>query len=381
MPEGMVLNPITGLVDWVVGFHQADDSPYQITFTATANEQSVAQEVQYEVLNKNGVPEFVNLQGIQVNEGEEIVLRTFAFDPDNPDYEAADLDSRPGESPITYAASGLPTGAVYDAQSALLTWTPTFQQAGGYNITFTATDDGDGTGVSASSTITIPVRVLNVNRSPEFTTPTPDLTTLVLNRGETSQLPVSVIDPDGNPLVLTAASSSPGLPIPRFANFTDNGDGTGIFTFTPDEGDRGNYTIVITAADNGDDGQNATRETTFVFNTNVESLNEPPRFEFIGNHVAVVGETLQWQIRARDLDQDPLTFQINDVLPASATLTPVSAYGEAVLTWTPTQADIGTYDLSFTVTDSGNLGATPPESDNATARLVVRSTNDAPHIV
>jgi hypothetical protein len=39
--------------------------------------------------------------------------------------------------------------------------------------------------------------------------------------------------------------------LPRFVTFVDNGNGTGLFTFQPGLGDRGNYANLF-ATDNGD---------------------------------------------------------------------------------------------------------------------------------
>lgn len=54
----------------------------------------------------------------------------------------------------------------------------------------------------------------------------------------------------------------------------------------------------------------------------------------------------------RDRDQDALTFSAQG-LPSGATFTPQVQYGQAVLSWTPTAAGVGVYDISIEVTDSG----------------------------
>ena len=55
---------------------------------------------------------------------------------------------------LTYSASGLPTGAVFDSGTKTFTWTPGIGQAGTYPVTFTVTDSG---GLSDSETVTITV--------------------------------------------------------------------------------------------------------------------------------------------------------------------------------------------------------------------------------
>ncbi len=52
---------------------------------------------------------------------------------------ATDADS--GQT-LTYAASNVPTGAVFNAATRQFSWTPTAAQAGNYTVTFTVTDNG-----------------------------------------------------------------------------------------------------------------------------------------------------------------------------------------------------------------------------------------------
>ena len=92
----------------------------------------------------------------------------------------------------------------------------------------------------------------------------------------------------------------------------------------------------------------------------------------IGDKVAVVGQPLQFTLHASDAGQDPLTFSALG-LPAGATLTPSSTYGQAVVSWTPTAADVGSYAVAFQVTDN-----TDNLSDQQNINLVVRTSDTAP---
>ena len=110
------------------------------------------------VLNVNAAPVFANAGGFQTHEGQQLVIRAQAFDPDNPAYlppdRAADgtlLEAEAGPAPMTYTASGLPPGATFDPVTQTFTWTPGFDTAGTFQVTFTATDDGDGTGIPRSA--------------------------------------------------------------------------------------------------------------------------------------------------------------------------------------------------------------------------------------
>src|SRR3546814_15582327 len=75
------------------------------------------------------------------------------------------------------------------------------------------------------------------------------------------------------------------------------------------------------------------------------------------------------------MDEDALSYLVTG-LPG-ATLTPTSVYGQALLEWTPTAAQIGSYTASVTATDSGN-GLTDAPSDSRRFTGFVRAATSAP---
>src|SRR5262249_30635778 len=172
-------------------------------------------------------------------------------------------------------------------------------------------------------------------------------------------VPVTVTDPDGDPLQLTAFSALTNQAFPRFATFTDHGDGTGVFHFAPGTGDRGDYSLTLQAQDNGDgDGPGASLTSSYTLIVTVVSPNDPPVLAPINNQVAVIGAPFALTARVSDIDQDQLQFSLGG-LPADATLTPGVTYGTATLSWMPTAAEAGNYTVTIGVRDDGN-GGTPP---------------------
>ncbi len=87
----------------------------------------------------NRPPDLASIGDKTVNEGQLLTFTVFASDMD-------------GDA-LTYSASGLPAGAVFDAATQVFSWTPSFTQSGSYSVTF---DVSDGT-FSVSETITITV--------------------------------------------------------------------------------------------------------------------------------------------------------------------------------------------------------------------------------
>jgi hypothetical protein len=160
--------------------------------------------------------------------------------------------------------------------------------------------------------------------------------------------------------------------LPAFGKFVDNGNGTGQFTFSPVADDRGNYTMTVSATDNGDgNGPGAVLSGTTSFVLTVNAANLPPHLLPIGDKVAVVGQPLQLTFKATDGDQDQLTF-------AAAGLPAAAVVSSGVLNWTPTASDVGKYPVLVTVTDNGNGDPNHPLKDQQTFTLTVRTSNQAP---
>ena len=157
LPYGATLHPISGLLEWTPLYTLAGN--FEIPLTVDDGLYSYTTSVKVRVDNANGTPQFDNFDGLAVYENQPFLLKTYAFDPDNPYYEPAYRDANgqlveTGHYPrtVTVSASGLPDGASFDADTWELRWTPTHLQAGVYQVTLTAVDDGDGTGTPASTT-------------------------------------------------------------------------------------------------------------------------------------------------------------------------------------------------------------------------------------
>jgi hypothetical protein len=133
---------------------------------------------------------------------------------------------------LRWSGSNLPTGATVDAATGVLTWTPTYFQAGVYpNVTLRADDGHGGTG-SASFSITVG----NVNRSPTIA-PIPNQTGREL---ETLTVRPVGSDPDGDVLRWYGTSLPQGATVDA---------ATGVLTWRPSAGQAGTYTNVRIYAD------------------------------------------------------------------------------------------------------------------------------------
>jgi hypothetical protein len=169
---------------------------------------------------------------------------------------ASDADGPP---PLILSASGLPGDASFTDNgggNGIFSWTPAVgdSTAAPYSVTFTATED-NGIGLAAAEVISIAVAPQPVNQPPVLD-PIDDQ---VATENQTLAVNVSATDDDGPaPIVLEACG------LPENAFFTDNGDGTGVFTWTPAVGDATAAAIAVTLTAIDDDGAGASGSQTLL---------------------------------------------------------------------------------------------------------------------
>ncbi|MEK7347669.1 MAG: Ig-like domain-containing protein, partial [Candidatus Eisenbacteria bacterium] len=172
-----------------------DAGSYPSSVTATANLLTDTKNFTINVTRPNQVPTISAPATATVDEGQNLNFTVTAADGDS--------------DPLTLAASGVPAGASFldnGNGTGTFNWTPGFNQAGSYTVTFDVSDGKGGTN-SASTGIT----VSNVNRCPTANAggPYTGVVNFAVNfdgRGSS--------DPDGDPLSYTWT-------------FGDGGTGTG----------------------------------------------------------------------------------------------------------------------------------------------------------
>lgn len=101
--------------------------------------------------------------------------------------------------------------------------------------------------------------------------------------------------------------------------------------------------------------------------------NFSPTLTPLASQTVRAGDTLTFNLTANDLDNAPvqqLTYSMNGAGLSGATLDATTG----AFAWTPTDAQIGSHLIHFTVTDNG----VPAKSDTETVLMTVESGNDAP---
>jgi hypothetical protein len=175
--------------------------------------------------------------------------------------------------------------------------------------------------------------------------------------GQQLQFTVTATDPDNDAIALTVSNSPTG------ATFTDAGNGTGTFRWTPTATQTGSRVVTFHANDAGSPMASATLDVTIT----VGAANRPPVLAAIGNKQVNVGAQLSITFSATDPDGNALAYSLTGK-PSGAVLS------GAMLTWTPTASQVGNYPVTVTVTDNG----TPALSDSEAITITVGSVNQPP---
>lgn len=254
-----------------------------------------------------------------VQEGGTLVLSLISSDPDG-DSVLLLVSGAPANSSILDRGDGTGT----------FTFRPSFSQAGGYTVTFVATD------LSASTSL---ARSFNVTELAGNTAPTL-LVAGATRVQETGAFAISVVafDADGSTPSLTAT------PLPQGATFQDRLDGTGAFQWTTDFDDEGSYAVEFRASD----GNTDTRQGVQLV---VDKRNRPPSLKALFNRAVTVGAVLNQTIEATDPDGDPVGLTFGPPRGgASLTLTGPAL---ANFAYQPGAGDANsTYTFSFTASDA-----------------------------
>jgi dihydrodipicolinate synthase/N-acetylneuraminate lyase len=307
----------SGTFDWTPDYTQS--STYEITFYASDG-VAIDSEIVSVTVNEAGnqAPILATIGSQATTEGINLDVAITAGDPD-------------GTTP-TLTTSVLPTGATFTDNgdgTGNLGWTPDFTQSGSYFVIFYATDAG----LAADSEI-VSITVNDAGNQ------TPVLATIggqSVTEGLNLNFAVSATDPDGTTPSLSTSA------LPSGAIFTDNGDGTGYFDWTPDYTESGSYDVTFYAFDG------AATDSELVTVTVVEAGNQAPVLTSVGARSTTEGIQLLFDATATDPDGTIPSLDATS-LPAGATFTD-NGDGSGTFDWTPNYVQTGTYAVNFRASD------------------------------
>jgi hypothetical protein len=227
----------------------------------------------------------------------------------------------PNNEVLTYSAAGLPVGAVFNPATQVFKWTPAYDQAGTYNVTFTVSD-GE---LSVSESIAITVN--NTNRPPALDT----IGNKVINEGKLLKFTIVGSDPDGDSLTYSANWLPVGATLdPR----------TGLFSWTPSYYQAGNCNVTFMASD-------GSLQVAQSITIRVNNINGPPVINPIGDKTVNRKKNLKFTVTAIDPNKDHATY-IAQNMPLGAHFTSKTG----LFSWTPTIRQAGTFKVTFIAKDS-----------------------------
>lgn len=317
----------TGRLVWATDFKAA--GIYTITVTASNTfGQSAAETFRITVNNVNQPPVIGALSNPTIVKGAPLTLTLTATDADG--------------DPLLLTVSGLPNGAAFKNNgngTGVLTWTPTTNDAGSYNITVTVRDSGN---MTDQQSFTIKVVDAIVNVAPILTA----INNQSVNEGATLAVAIVANDPNNDAITLTATG------VPTGATFVDNHNGTGGLNWSTDFDDAGVYTVTVSAKDPS--GLTDAKQ----FKITVNNINRKPTVSATGAQTIKEGEKLTLTVTASDPDGEKVTLTATGV-PTGATFVD-HQNGTGTLTWNTKAGDAGVYTVTVTATDAANGVMTQP---------------------
>jgi hypothetical protein len=234
---------------------------------------------------------------------------------------------------LTFSKVSGPAGLTV-ASSGTVSWTPTESQGGTTNTVQIKVADNRSPPSSATNTYTIIVN--EVNAKPSLTVPSNrtnvELATLTFtNTATDSDIPAN-----------TLAFSLTSAPVGMLINTN-----TGVITWTPAEDQApSTNTVTVRVTDDGSPSTNDTKSFVIV----VTETNSAPVLAAISDRVQFAGSQLTITNVAIDADipTNTLTFSL-DSAPTGMVINASSG----VISWTPSEAQIGTNNVVVRVTDNG----------------------------
>jgi hypothetical protein len=334
MPKGATFDGTT--FAWTPDFDQ--NGIYKLTFTIKDPDGlKDSKSMTITVANTNRPPKF---EPVTVTDAQETKKLTFTLKANDPDKE--------DEGKLTYKAGTLPQGATFTPNNQTFTWTPTYEQAGDYQIEFTVTDRGLAGTTSLqpnaekalSDKIIVPITVKQLNRKPKLE----KIAAQSATENELFTLELKATDPDKEDEgKLTFSISN----LPDGATLEGN-----KLTWTPNYEQAGKYTLNVKVTDSGIDGTPLSDETQLVIT--VKNTNRPPKFADFSDVTAVAGQAISFNVNATDDDKED-----EGKLKITASNLPKGAkFKGTTFEWTPTTKQTGNYDVTFTVTDKSGAKET-----------------------
>lgn len=333
------IDPSTGIINWTPS--AADVGKHTCTVTVEDSyglSDSVVLII--DVLDVNHRPVITSAITLEAKEGQTVTYWITAEDEDIPQGDT-----------LTFSAWSMDVDLTVDPLTGRVSFA-TEKGWVGQVMFFVRAEDSLGEGATASVT----VDVVNVNDPPTLA----QLASQTHLEGATVSVRLAIDDPDlamalEEPELLTITTIGPSFL---------HADALGYINLTVDQSMVGEHVVTYTVTDRA--GLSASIEVLWT----LLDVNEAPAIvtDVPSSLEATEDQAFTYTVAALDGDGDDLTWSDDSPL---FQIDPVTG----VISFTPTQAHVGTHVVTITVSD-GNGG-----SASVTFDLVVANVNDAPVIV
>lgn len=251
------------------------------------------------------------------------------------------------ESVLRYSALNLPAGAVLDSVPGEFLWTPSYNAAGTYTVTFIVQDNRD---LSKQDRKTIDITVVNVN-----SVPVAAAQSVSTNEDIQKAITLTGSDPDGSPL--------------NYAIVTQPAHGTlsgalPNLTYTPNANYNGSDSFTFKVSDGTSDSVPA------VVSVTINHVNDAPVAVDMPDLSIDEDRLLDILVQAEDADGDVLRYDFEQPHHGSII---AEIPGLPNLVYRPDPNYNGSDSFTFTATDTQGLISQPK-----TVNITVNRVNDAP---
>jgi hypothetical protein len=356
-------NHSSGAFRWLPQYTHS--GTYPVTFTAGDPFRTSA-TVEIVVANVNDPPTLVLTGESDAIEGSELRIDVRAGDPDGDPITALTVDP-------------LPRGAIFDRTADLtfgaLLWTPAYDQAGIYGLTFTARSTSVSPALTLQQSAIATINVEDVDTAPIVRTPG----RVEGLEGVPLSAIVSVSDPDGDPITDLQCGD-----LPSGASFTASPDfRSGTLNWTPSLSQAGTYILHLTASSlHAADGTSFAGQGVGLLTLAIgDTPDHPPGIHGPTAAAGAEGALLRVEFQASDPDGDPMIALTASPLPRGSTFTTDPANLSGTLTWTPEFDQAGSYGVTLSAQSApraSGVSAPIPVEVTSPLSISIANTDRAP---
>ncbi|MBA6411800.1 VCBS repeat-containing protein [Parahaliea sp. F7430] len=284
------------------------DSKVDVLDTVCAAQSSV----------ENRAPLLTAIGNQQAVVERDFSLTAHALDPDQGDL-------------VTYSLDQLPSGMSIDADSGVISWTPSESQLGIHDVIVRASDLQ---GLFDVESFQIDVVEASSNNPPTLIPPGKRL----VQANTVFNTRLFATDPDAGDVLSFSLTAAPvGMTIDPTS---------GLLSWTPSGADLGSHSVTARVTDSGGLQDSKTFTVTVNVAVALAAANSAPKLTVPGMQSLVWGNSLSVQATASDADNDPLQFELINA-PAGMSIDKVNG----AINWSPAAAQVGAHDVAVKVSD------------------------------